>query len=406
MTIKILHTVTTLESGGAQTMLLRLLEGTSRSKFEPIVLGLMTPDRARAGTVAPQIEALRVAIATLEMPRRNPRLGSIWRLCRTMRALAPDLVHGWMYHGNLAATIGSLSLPHRVPLIWNVRHSVHDLALEKRLTRSIIRLSARLSRLPRAIIYNSRVSAAQHQALGFDASRTVVIPNGFDTARFRPQPDPKARLCQHLGIDPALTIVGMIARNHPMKDPANLVRACGLLHARGCRAIHLVVAGDGLDETHPKLTALVRELGLSSRVTLLGERNDIAALVAGFDVAVLPSAWGEGFPNVLGEAMASGVPCIATAVGDCAWVLGPHGIIVPPRQSEHLAAALGRLIDLGASARRQLGLAGRARIIQHFSIQDVARQYEALHLQLSAAHSARPRWRGVEPTPAPPRRAL
>jgi glycosyltransferase involved in cell wall biosynthesis len=406
MTIKILHTVTTLESGGAQTMLLRLLEGTSRSEFEPVVLGLMTPDSARAGTVAPQVEALRVPITTLEMSRRKPTLGSIWRLCRTTRGLAPDLVHGWMYHGSLAATIGSLSLPYRAPLIWNIRHSVHDLTLEKRLTRSIIRLSARLSRLPRAIIYNSRVSAAQHQALGFDATRAVVIPNGFDTARFRPQPDGKARLCRELGIDPALTVIGMIARNHPMKDPANLVHAFGILQARGCRALHLVIAGDGLDATHPELTALVRELGLSSKVTLLGERNDIAALVAGFDIAALPSAWGEGFPNVLGEAMASGVPCVATAIGDCAWVLGPQGIIVPPRQSADLAAALGRLIDLGADARRRLGLAGRARIIQHFSIQDVARQYEALHLQVSAARTARRPSRDLEPAPARHRRAL
>ena len=150
----------------------------------------------------------------------------------------------------------------------------------------------------------------------------------------------------------------------------------------------------------------MRELGLSSRVTLLGERDDIAALVAGFDIAALPSAWGEGFPNVLGEAMASGVPCVATAVGDCAWVLGPHGIIVPPRQSEDLAAALGRLIELGTDARHRLGLAGRAWIIEHFSIQDVARQYEALHLEVSAAPAEGRRWRALEPAPAPPRRAL
>jgi glycosyltransferase involved in cell wall biosynthesis len=391
MTIRILHAITSLESGGAQTMLLRLLEETPRAKFDPVVLSLMDPDEARVGTVAPQVAALRIAIATLGMPRRSPALAGIWRLCRTVRAVAPDLLHGWMYHGNLAATIGSRSLPYRLPMIWNVRHSVHDLALEKRLTRWIIRLSARLSHLPRAIIYNSRISAAQHQALGFDPRRTVVIPNGFDTVRFRPQPDGKARLCRELGIDPADTVIGMIARNHPMRDPRNLVRAVALMRARADAAVHLVIVGDGLDETHPELGALVREFGLGSRVTLLGERNDVPALVAGFDIAALPSAWGEGFPNTLGEAMASGVPCIATDVGDCTWVLGPHGIIVPPRQSEALAEGLERLIALGADARRQLGLAGRARIIQHFSIQEIARRYEALHLQVSAAqHVGRP----------------
>jgi glycosyltransferase involved in cell wall biosynthesis len=300
-----------------------------------------------------------------------------------------------MYHGNLAATVGGWSLPQRPALVWNVRHSVHDLALEKPLTRLIIRMSARLSRLPRAIIYNSRVSAAQHRALGFDAGRAVVIPNGFDTTQFRPRPGAKARLCQELEIDPTRIVIGMIARNHPMKDSGNLARAVALLRARG-HAVHLVIIGRGMDETQAELGALAHELGLGSHLTMLGERRDVAELVPGLDIAALPSAWGEGFPNVLGEAMASGVPCVATDVGDCTWVIGPHGLVVPPRQSEALARALGRLIDLDADARHQLGLAGRARIIQHFSIQEVVRQYEALHLQVSATQAMRRRWQRSE----------
>jgi glycosyltransferase involved in cell wall biosynthesis len=253
-------------------------------------------------------------------------------------------------------------------------------------------LSARLSGLPEAIIYNSRISAAQHARLGFDASRAVVIPNGFDGAQFRPRPDAKARLHQDLGIDPARTVIGVVARDHPMKDPGNLVRAVASLAARG-HAVHLVIVGSGLDETNRELVALVRDCGLDARVSLLGERTDIPALVAGFDIAALSSAWGEGFPNVLGEAMASGVPCVATDVGDCGWVLGEHGSTVPPRQSEAMANALARLIALGTEGRRELGLAGRARVLQHFSIQEVVRLYEALHLSVSAAHAARLPWR-------------
>jgi glycosyltransferase involved in cell wall biosynthesis len=161
-----------------------------------------------------------------------------------------------------------------------------------------------------------------------------------------------------------------------------------LLQARG-RPVHLVVIGNGLDERNQELSALVRESGIGAHVSLLGERTDVPALVSGFDIAALCFAWGEGFPNVLGEAMASGVPCVATDIGDCGWVLGPHGILVPPRDSEAMADALGRLIDLGSEGRQQLGLAGRARILQHFSLQEVVRQYEALHRSVSAAHPGR-----------------
>ena len=388
MSLRILHVITTLEMGGAENMLLRLLESGARDEFEPSILSLMDPDRCPSVTLDARAAALRVPTFTLGLLQGQWHLAALWRLGRVLRAAAPDLIQGWMYHGNLAATIGSWSLLRRPPVLWNVRHSLHDLALEKPLTRLILRLSSRLSGLPAAIIYNSRVSAAQHARLGFDAARAVVIPNGFDGTQFRPQPDAGARLRRDLGIDPARTVIGLIARNHPMKDPGNLVRAVALLQARG-RPVHLVVIGNRLDERNQELSALVRESGIGAHVSLLGERTDVPALVPGFDIAALCSAWGEGFPNVLGEAMASGVPCVATDIGDCGWVLGPHGILVPPRDSAAMADALGRLIDLGSEGRQQLGLAGRARILQHFSLQEVVRQYEALHRSVSVAHASR-----------------
>lgn len=392
MSVKILHAITTFEIGGAENMLLRLLESGSRDEFEPTVLSLMDPAECPGETLVAQAAALGAATFTLGLAQGSWHLGGLRRLWRIVRTASPELIQGWMYHGNLAATIGGWLAPRRPVVLWNVRHSLHDLALEKPMTRLILRASKRLSHLPAAIIYNSRISAAQHARFGFDDSRTVVIPNGFDGTVFRPRPDAGARLRRELGIDPGRTVIGLVARDHPMKDPANLVRAVGLLRARGY-AVHLVIVGRGLDESHRELCAAVRESGLGGQVSLLGERTDIPALVAGFDVAALSSAWGEGFPNVLGEAMASGVPCVATDVGDCSWVLGPHGIIVPPRQSEALANALAKLIDLGPDARHQLGVAGRARILQHFSLQEVVRQYEALYLRVSASHAARRPWR-------------
>jgi glycosyltransferase involved in cell wall biosynthesis len=281
-------------------------------------------------------------------------------------------------------------------VVWNIRHSLHDLTLEKRLTRVIIRLCAPLSHLAQAVIYNARVSAAQHERLGYADDRTVVIPNGFDGEQFKPRPDGRRWLCRELSIDPGSVIVGMIARDHPMKDPGNLVRAVGALRQEG-RPVEMVIAGRGLDAANRGLAADIRAAGLGPHVTLLGERRDVAAVVAGFDIAALPSAWGEGFPNVLGEAMASGVPSVATEVGDSAWVIGPHGIVFPPRRHDALAAALARLIDLGPDGRRQLGAAARARVLEKFSLHEVVRQYEALHERVGQTPGWREPMRAEDP---------
>jgi glycosyltransferase involved in cell wall biosynthesis len=376
--VRVLHTITDLNIGGAETMLCRLLAAGQRTRFEPVVVSLMAP-----GALASQLEALSVSIRTLGMPRQMPSLAAVVRLVRSARAIRPDLLQGWMYHGNLAATVSGWALGRPLPVLWNIRHSVHDLAREKPLTRSIIRLGAALSALPRAIIYNSRVSAGQHEALGYAADKTVVIPNGFDCERFKPSADAKARLCQELEIDPATTIVGMIGRDHPMKDPANLITAIGLLE-REAPAVHLAIVGRGLDGGNEALLRAIACNGMAGRVSLLGERHDVPCIVGGFDIAVVPSAWGEGFPNVLGEAMASGVPCVATDIGDCAWIVGDAGLIVPPADSRALAEALRRLIELGPDGRRRLGQAGRARTLEHFSIREIVRRYEELYEDVMA----------------------
>jgi glycosyltransferase involved in cell wall biosynthesis len=300
------------------------------------------------------------------------------RLFKIARTVRPSLIQGWMYHGNLTASICAMLSRQRVPVIWNVRHSIHDMQHETRLTRGFIRLGAALSSGPRAIIYNSRLSAEQHERLGFDARKTVVIPNGFDCQLFRPRPEMGAPLRQNLGIAPGRVVVGMVARNQPQKDPCNLLKATGLLAARGVD-IHVVIAGPGFDAGNTGLAQAIREAGIGERISLLGQRHDIPDIVAGLDIATLPSAWGEGFPNVLGEAMASGVPCVATDIGDSAWIVGRTGLVVPPCNPEALAEALGQLVALGSEGRRELGAAARARVIQNFEVDDIVSRYEQLY---------------------------
>lgn len=374
--LRCLHAITGLAIGGAEWMLYRLLAEGDRERFAPTVLSLMTP-----GAIAPRIAALDVPIATLHMRQGLPTGWPMLRLRRLVRELQPDLLQGWMYHGNLAATAAWWCLERRPPLVWTVHHSAADIRNEKLSTRLSVRASARLSRLTGAIAYCSSESARQHHALGFAPERTVVIPNGFDCAATRPDPDARARLCAELGIDPGRTLVGMLTRAHPMKDHRNLIHAIALLLEQKFD-VHLILAGRGVDTPQGAIARAVRAAGIGARTTLLGEREDIGPVTAGVDILASSSAWGEAFPLIVGDAMASGVPCVVTDVGDCAWIVGETGEVVPPRDSAAMAAAIARLTALGAAGRQRLGRAARARIEANFSLASIARQYEALHQRL------------------------
>ena len=213
--LSVLHAITGLAIGGAEIMLYRLLQGSDRRRFASTVLALMTP-----GAVGGRIAALDVPIVSLNMREGRPLAPSILSVGRIARAVAPDILQGWMYHGNLTATLAWWHLKRRGPLVWSVHHSLADISCEKLSTRMAVRLNAALSRLPDAIIYCSRQGVRQHEAVGFAGNKSEVIPNGFDCDHSRPDPAAKGRLCQMLGIEPDRIVVGMVTRAHPMKDHA------------------------------------------------------------------------------------------------------------------------------------------------------------------------------------------
>jgi glycosyltransferase involved in cell wall biosynthesis len=371
--LKMLHVITGVTMGGAEMMLFRLLARGDRGRFSPTVLSLLG-----LGAVGARISAMDVPLLTLGMRQERPLSPAMLRLIPIARSIRPSLLQGWMYHGNLAASACAALSGRRPPVLWNVRHSIHDMAHETRLTRGFIRLGAALSSSPRAIIYNSRLSASQHEALGYDADKTVVIPNGFDCQLFRPRPEMAQRLRRELNIEPGRVLIGMVARNHPQKDPGNLIKATALLAGRGAD-VHVVIVGPDFDTGNAAIMNAIGRTGIGHRISLLGERHDIPDVIAGLDIATLPSAWGEGFPNVLGEAMACGVPCVTTDIGDSAWIVGRTGIVVPPCDPEALADGLGRLVGLGGEGRRQLGADARARVIEHFEVDDIVGRYQGLY---------------------------
>ena len=375
--MKILHVITGLFTGGAEMMLYKLLSCKPRRRFEPVVISLM--DR---GTLGDHIEALGIPIHTIGMKEGEPTLSSAWRLIRTARQLQPDLIQGWMYHGNLAAQLARAFLPKSIPVLWNVRHSLYTLEYEKKITAAIIKFCASISYLPTKIIYNSQTGAKQHEKIGYSHSKTIVIPNGFDTVLFAPSSEANNSLCRELNIPKNTVLIGLIGRYHPMKDHTNFLHAAALLKKQnsGLNA-KFIMAGRAVDWDNQNLCQLAKELGLVDSIHLLGERHDIPRITAALDIAS-SSSYGEGFPNVIGEAMSCGVPCVVTDIGDSAWIVGDTGQVVPPRNPEALCAGWLKLIDMGIEAQSKLGARARQRIEQLFSIESIVQKYEQLYQEI------------------------
>jgi glycosyltransferase involved in cell wall biosynthesis len=379
--LKLLHIISGLHVGGAEKMLFHLLRAMDRSRFDPYVISLLEP-----GSVAAEISALCIEIHSLELNRWSSRPLSLPRLMQITRRIEPDIIHGWMYYSNLLSTMAWLPRRRRSRLVWGVHHSIDRLSDEKALSRQAIALNARASRLPDVILYCSRVSAEQHHRLGFSPERASILPNGIDTQLFRPDPQARERLRAVAGIEEERPIIGMAARLHPMKDHANLLKAAAHLWRQDF-PVHLVLMGRDVERDNPKMAGLLADLDLPG-LTLLGERDDLPQLLPGFDLFVVPSAYGEAFPLVIGEAMASGVPCVATDVGDAKLLVGEHGRIVPPRDHLALAAAIREWLDMPAENRQSQGRAARQRIVENFALQRIAAEYENLYARLVPGRAA------------------
>ncbi|RZK02296.1 MAG: glycosyltransferase [Novosphingobium sp.] len=383
----VLHVITALSNGGAEAMLAKLVTADSGAEAPRHVVVSLMP----LGTVGSQLVAQGVEVHTLNMPRGRWRLRGLLRLLRLMRRLRPEVIQGWMYHGNVAAWAARRLSFVPARLVWNVRHSVHDLCKETASTARMIRWNARLSRQADLIIFNARSAVTQHADLGFDVSAGRVVPNGFDLGLFIPDDEPRsyrAALIRELGIASDAIVVGMIARVHPMKDHANLFAAVREIRAAG-HDIHLVLAGAGTEELGRSSDPGLREIP-ANRLSLLGDRRDLPSWLPGLDLAVLSSAWGEGFPNVIGEAMASGVPCVVTDVGDSREIVREGGLCVAPEDPGALARSLILLIEAGAQIRRAVGSEGRRRIEDQYGIERIVARYADIYRSEARQRAALP----------------
>ena len=374
--MKILYIISGLPTGGAEMMLYKLLSVVDRDIFEPVVISLTD-----YGSLGNNIKNLNIPVYKMEMNASFPNPFKVWYFIKLIRKIKPELLQGWMYHGNLAALLAKWVLPNRIFLLWNIRHTPDDLKKEKYLTALVIRLGAKFSSHPDRIIYNSNVSEQKHELLGYDNKNKSIIPNGFNCEQFKPFDNAKSKLRYSLGLKKDTLLIGLVARYHIMKDHVTFLHSAGKLN-KTYPEIHFVLMGQDVDKNNHLLIKLIENLKITKNVHLLGKRMDVDEITAGLDIACSSSSWGESFSNAIGEAMACGIPCIVTDVGDSAWIVGETGIVVKPGDRKAFTGAMITLIKMSFEERLRLGKLARNRIIKLFSLDPVVKQYEDMYQNL------------------------
>lgn len=371
--IKVLHIISGLNIGGAETVLYRLLSNLDKNIFESQVISL-----SDFGPIGNKIRTLGIYVIALGMRRGVPNPLYILRLIILLRKIRPDVIQTWMHHADLIAGIaGKLSGP--VPIIWNIRVSSLDKSKEKCTTRWTVKLCALLSHfVPNLII--SVAESAKRDAInqGYDGRRIITIPNGVDANIFKPDSQSKRKVRKQLNVPVTSTLIGLIARFDPQKDHQNFIRAASLVW-RNFPEAYFLMCGDDVKWENRELNDMILRAGLKSNCFLLGRCDDIPLITASLDIAVLSSSYGEGLPNVIIEAMACGIPCIATDVGDSALIVGNIGKIVPKKNPKLLALGIIELLSIRNYQRIRLGKMARERVLKYFSIERMVASYEKIY---------------------------
>jgi glycosyltransferase involved in cell wall biosynthesis len=378
--LKVLHIITGLEAGGAETMLLKLLTDFQKSGSDDISSEVVS--LSHSGPLEAPMAALGIKVTSLGMSSGPGAFLKLARLKKHIRAARPDIVQTWMYHANLMGGLGARGIDN-CPVIWGLRQSNLDPRRSKTSTRFIAKLCAWLSGfLPNRIVCVSESARQVHEAMGYDPDKMLVIPNGFDLDAFSPNADARTSVRDELGLSEGTPLVGLFARFDPQKDHSTFLRAAAKLHETNQNARY-VLCGHGVDGDNPALVQRIDQAGLSECVHLLGPRNDMARLTGALDIAVSSSAFGEGFSNTIGEALSAGVPVVATDVGDARVMIGDNGDgfgrVVAPEDHVALARAMGEILALPEHERLNIGTNARKQMMRLYSIAAIAGRFRALY---------------------------
>lgn len=374
--IKLTIIISSLAVGGAEKMLLKLLQRLDATRYQVSVISLTDE-----GVIGPQITALGIQVYTFNMRRGTvPNPIILFHLARLLKKLGSDIVHTWMYHSDLIGGIAA-RLAGNSNVVWSLRHSDLSKANNKLSTLTVVKLCSLLSsQIPKRIISCSAKAKDIHVAVGYCEHKLHVIPNGFELDRFVPDSTARTSVRKELGLPTKVPLVGLIARFHSQKNQIGFIEAAervALQHPD----VHFILAGKDVDYENTILKSLIHKKGLQKNIHLMGSRDDIPRLMAALDV-LASTSHGEAFPNVLGEAMACGVPCVVTDVGDSADIVGNTGRVVEAGDMAGMAIELLSILQMSEAEKLALGQKARARVVANYDINHVVDLYQDFYDQI------------------------
>lgn len=375
--LRILFLMRSLEIGGAERQVVELVKKMDHSRFDILVVTFYD-----GGPLRPLLENLPgVRVVSLGKTGRWDLISFFWKLLGIVRAYRPDLIQSYLDVPNSFNVLAGKLLG--IKSVLGASASFVDFSRYDWTHTLVYKTGAFLSHFADKTIANSKAGEKYNVEHGYAAKKMSVIPNGIDTHTFRPDQSAGNRLRTQWGIGETEIVVGIVGRIDPMKDHSTFLRAAALV-AQQFPAGRFVCIGRGPQAYQAEMKALAASLLNDGKVFWISncEDKDIPAAYNAFDVLV-SSSYGEGLPVVLGEAMASGTPCVVTNVGDSAFAVGDTGLVVPPQNPATLAEAIGKILEMSASEREALGQKARQRVLDYFSIEKMASAYEAVFENLA-----------------------
>ncbi|MEJ5200941.1 MAG: glycosyltransferase [Anaerolineales bacterium] len=375
---KVYFLIRSIGIGGAERQLCLLASELQKNGYQTKIITIY-------GSGSSEAEPKSIDINITSLGRRNRwDLSFFIKLFALIKKEKPDILHSYLQIANIAAALVKILFP-RIKVVWGIRASYVDTSQYGCLVQITQKVHDHLNKMPDYIIFNSQAGMKYAAGLGYPKEKSCVIQNGIDTKRFFPDREAGLNLRQNWRVDANLKLIGMVARIDPQKDYPNFLNAAALL-AKERSDIRFVCVGDGPEKLKREYWQLSHRLGLDSVLIWAGEQKDMLSIYNALDILVL-SSYGEGFPNVIGEAMACGVPCVATNVGDAAQLIGHLGEIVPPKDPEALKQGIIALLDRLEHKEIDLRAQTRQRILEQFSVANLFLQTANIFEQILSKNS-------------------